>query len=129
MTAPLHKKVLIANRGVIARRILRTLKRMRIPSVAVFSNPDADAPFVREADERVPLHGDFSRDTYLNVDKVIEAAKKVGATAIHPGYGFLSEKAAFARRCKDEGSVFIGPSPEAIEAMGDKASAREAMRK
>ncbi len=117
-------KVLVANRGEIARRIFRTLREMGIATVAVFSDADAEAPHVREADEAVRLGAAPASESYLDQDAVIAAAKATGARAIHPGYGFLAENAGFAERCADEGLVFIGPSPEAIRRMGDKAEAK-----
>lgn len=118
------KKILIPNRSEIAVRILRTCREMKIPTVAVFSEPDRNALHVRYADEAYPLPGTLAIDTYLNQDLIIGIAKRSGADAIHPGYGFLSENADFARRCADEGIIFIGPSPDAIEQMGLKTTAR-----
>jgi acetyl-CoA carboxylase biotin carboxylase subunit len=121
------KKILIPNRGEIAVRILRTCREMKIPNVAVFSEPDRNALHVRYADEAYPLPGTSAAETYLNQDLIIGIARLSGADAIHPGYGFLSENAAFARRCADEGIMFIGPSPEAIDQMGVKTTARRQM--
>src|SRR4051812_101445 len=121
------RKLLIANRGEIALRIMRTARAMDIATVAVFSDPDADAPFVAAADEAVHLPGAAPGETYLRGELVVEAARATGADAIHPGYGFLSENAGFARACADAGLVFVGPSPEAIEAMGSKTAAKERM--
>lgn len=126
---PEIKKVLIANRGEIALRVMRTCKEMNIKTVAIYSIPDATAPHVTFADESVCVGEAASAESYLSQDKVIDAAKKTGADAIHPGYGFLSENSAFAERCKSEGIIFIGPSSKAIELMGDKTAARELMGK
>lgn len=121
-------KILIANRGEIARRIIRTCKRLEIRTVAVYSEADADAPFVREADEAVLLGPSQAAKSYLNMDKVIEAGIKTGATAIHPGYGFLSENPKFAERCEQAGITFIGPDSNIIELMGSKIKARKQMK-
>ena len=127
-TEPLFRKVLIANRGEIAVRIARTLREMGIPSVAVYSDADAGAAHVEAADEAFPLGPPMPAQSYLNQDRIFEIAREAGVEAIHPGYGFLSENAAFARRCAAEGVVFIGPPPEAIEAMGSKIAARRAAK-
>ena len=119
--------ILIANRGEIASRVIRTCRRMGIRSVAVFSEADRDHPFVEEADLAIHIGESAPAVSYLDQDKIIEAAKRSGAEAIHPGYGFLSENAGFARRCKEEGIIFIGPHPEAIEAMGSKSRAKALM--
>ncbi len=121
------RKVLIANRGEIAIRIMRTCREMGIRTVAVFSEADRTAMHVRYADEAYHIGPAPSSESYLNIDKIIGTAKKSGADAIHPGYGFLSENATFSRRCREEGITFIGPSPESIEMMGDKISARKRM--
>ncbi len=126
MSRPLEK-VLIANRGEIARRILRTLRAMGIASVAVYSDADARAPHVAEADEAVRIGPAPSRESYLAIDSVVDAARRVGADAIHPGYGFLSENAEFAERCGEAGLVFIGPPVEAIRTMGSKIEAKRIM--
>lgn len=122
------KKILIPNRGEIAIRIQRTCRELDILTVAVFSEPDRHALHVRYADEAYPLPGSSAAETYLNQDLIFEIAHRCGADAIHPGYGFLSENAAFARRCREEGITFIGPPPEAIELMGLKTEARRLMQ-
>ena len=121
------QKVLIANRGEIAVRVMRSCREMGIRSVAVFSEADRTARHVLYADEACLIGPAASRESYLNIDKIIMAAKRHGADAIHPGYGFLSENSEFARRCKQEGIIFIGPDPETMDAMGDKISARKHM--
>jgi propionyl-CoA carboxylase alpha chain len=122
------KKILVANRGEIARRVIRTLKKMDIASVAIYSDADANAPHVLEADEAVYVGESPSAQSYLRQDVILEACKKLGVDGIHPGYGFLSENAGFARKVKDAGITFIGPSPEAMEVMGDKLSAKQAVK-
>ncbi|MFA6189535.1 MAG: urea carboxylase [Sulfuricurvum sp.] len=117
-------KVLIANRGEIACRIIRTLKKMKIASVAVYSHADAGSLHVMMADESVCLGEPPAKESYLDIEKIIQAARDTGAQAIHPGYGFLSENAAFARRCAQEGIVFIGPTPQHMEEFGLKHTAR-----
>ncbi len=121
------RKVLIANRGEIAVRVMRSCREMGIRSVAVFSEADRTARHVLYADEAALIGPAASKDSYLDIEKIIRAAKQHKADAIHPGYGFLSENADFARRCKEEGIIFIGPSAETMEAMGDKISARKRM--
>jgi len=122
-------KILIANRGEIALRIIRTCKELGKETVAVYSTPDAEAPHVLQADESVHIGPAASSESYLVIDKIIQAAKETGADAIHPGYGFLSENGDFSERCKDEGIIFIGPKAKAIRLMGDKTAARELMSK
>ncbi|NUP51073.1 MAG: biotin/lipoyl-binding protein [Catenulispora sp.] len=121
---PAFSTVLVANRGEIARRVFRTAKAMGLRTVAVYSDPDAGAPHVREADVAVALGGSTSAESYLDVAKILRAARKSGADAVHPGYGFLSENAAFAEACAAAGITFIGPSPDAIRKMGIKHEAK-----
>lgn len=122
------QKLLVANRGEIASRIIRTCKKMNIETVAVFSEADRDAKFVEEADESYLLGPAQAQKSYLNIDKIIEIAKKAKVDAIHPGYGFMSENHMFASRCKDEDIIFIGPEPEVLQKMGDKITARKMMK-
>ncbi|MCS3441354.1 acetyl-CoA/propionyl-CoA carboxylase biotin carboxyl carrier protein [Microbacterium phyllosphaerae] len=117
--------VLVANRGEIARRIIRTLRALGIRSIAVYSDADADAPHVREADDAVRIGAAPAAESYLDIDAVIGAARATGAQAIHPGYGFLSESVGLAEACAEGGIVFIGPSVDALQIMGDKAKARD----
>src|SRR3954471_9261420 len=128
MTRPITK-LLVANRGEIARRIFRTARAMGIATVAVHSDADADAPFVRDADEAVRLPGNTPAETYLQAELVVDAARRSGADAVHPGYGFLSENAEFARLVEAAGLVWIGPPADAIETMGSKLGAKELMQK
>ncbi|MBI4897710.1 MAG: acetyl-CoA carboxylase biotin carboxylase subunit [Actinobacteria bacterium] len=121
-------KVLVANRGEIAIRVFRALRELGIESVAVYSDADKDAPFVSYADEAYTLGEGAASETYLVVDKIIDVAKRSGAEAIHPGYGFLAENSTFAQTCQDEGIIFIGPPPGAIDAMGSKTNSRELMK-
>ena len=124
MTYPTFRKVLIANRGEIARRVIRACHELGIAAVAVYSDVDEHAPWVREADEAYPLHGSTAAETYLDREKILTIATNCGAEAIHPGYGFLSENADFAAACARRGVVFVGPPPEAMRALGSKAAAR-----
>jgi propionyl-CoA carboxylase alpha chain len=118
------RKLLIANRAEIARRVIRTARAMGIPTVAVYSDVDGREPFVREADEAVRIGGASPAESYLRVEAIVNAARRIGADAIHPGYGFLAENAEFARACAEAGVTFVGPTPAAIAAMGSKLVAR-----
>jgi propionyl-CoA carboxylase alpha chain len=120
----MFRKILIANRGEIACRVIRTARRMGIATVAVFSEADAEALHVREADEAVPIGPAPSAESYLRIDHIVDACRRTGAEAVHPGYGFLSEQPAFATALAEAGIVFIGPGPEAMAAMGDKIAAK-----
>src|SRR5215204_6035317 len=122
----MFSKILIANRGEIACRVIRTARRMGIATVAVYSDADARSPHVKMADEAVHIGPSPGAQSYLVIEKIIEACKATGAEAVHPGYGFLSEREAFARALAEAGIVFIGPNPHAIAAMGDKIESKKA---
>lgn len=124
----MFNKILIANRGEIAARIIQTAKLMGIETVAIYSDKDEASPYVKMADEAYLVGGAKVNESYLNTDKIIEIAKQTNTEAIHPGYGFLSENAAFAEQCQSAGIVFIGPSPEVITKMGSKIESRKAMQ-
>lgn len=123
------QKILVANRGEIAMRVMRTAREMGIKTVAVFSEADRNMPFVRYADEAVCIGPAPSSQSYLRADKIIEVAKATGADAVHPGYGFLSENASFSKAVSDAGLIFIGPSAQSIEMMGSKIAAKQAAKK
>src|SRR4028119_1267035 len=125
----MFKKILVANRGEIALRVIRTCKEMGIKTVAVYSTADKESLHVRFADEAVCIGPPSSALSYLNIPSIISAAEITNADAIHPGYGFLSENAEFSRICQENGIKFIGASPEMINSMGDKASAKATMKK
>ncbi|WP_372827589.1 biotin carboxylase N-terminal domain-containing protein, partial [Polaromonas sp.] len=128
MTSATITRLLVANRGEIARRIIRTAQRMGIATVAVYSDADAQALHVQEAGSAVALGGTASTDSYLRIDKLLAAARASGADAVHPGYGFLSENADFAQAVLDAGLIWVGPPPAAIRALGNKASAKQLAR-
>ena len=125
MTTKMFKKILIANRGEIACRVMKTAKKMGIKTVAVYSDADKEARHVQMADEAVCIGPAPSRESYLVMDRIIQACKDTGAEAVHPGYGFLSENEQFARRCEEEGIIFIGPKHQSIAAMGDKIASKK----
>src|SRR4028119_1336532 len=121
----MFKKILIANRGEIACRVIRTAKKMGIATVAVYSDADARAPHVKMADEAIRLGPPPASESYLNAELIIDACRATGAEAVHPGYGFLSERESFARALAEAGIAFLGPPPKAIAAMGDKIAAKK----
>ena len=121
----MFKKILIANRGEIACRVIKTARRMGIQTVAVYSEADKDAMHVTMADESVCIGPPPSKESYLVMDKIIAACKQTGAEAVHPGYGFLSENASFSRRLEEEGIIFIGPKHYSVEQMGDKIASKK----
>src|SRR5689334_16099265 len=125
----MFKRVLIANRGEIACRIIKTARRMGIETVAVYSEADRDALHVEMADQAVPIGPPAAAQSYLVIDKIVEACRATGAEAVHPGYGFLSEREAFPEALAKAGVVFIGPNPKAIAAMGDKIESKKAAAK
>src|ERR1017187_4192162 len=125
----MFEKILIANRGEIACRVIRTAHRLGIRTVAVYSEADARALHVELADEAYPIGPPPARESYLNINRILDAARRSGAQAIHPGYGFLSENADFAQACAAAGIVFIGPSAASIRAIGDKAQAKTIMER
>ena len=125
----MFKRILIANRGEIAVRIIRACREMGVESVAVFSDVDRRALHVRKADHAYHIGPATASESYLNIDKILDVARRASAEAIHPGYGFLSENSRFAKACLDAGVKFIGPTPESMEMMGSKTRARQNMKK
>ncbi len=125
----MFKKILIANRGEIAVRVIRACHEMGIAAVAVYSDVDRASLHVRKADEAYPIGAPAASESYLNIQKLLDVAERSGADAVHPGYGFLSENAKFARACADAGVKFIGPTADAMDAMGSKTRARQAMER
>ena len=125
----MFSRILIANRGEIALRIIRAAKSLGIESVCVYSTADADGPWLGQADEAICIGEAPSADSYLRIDRIISAAEITNSEAIHPGYGFLAENAHFAEVCRDSGFAFIGPSPEAMALLGDKVSCKNLARK
>src|SRR5271168_1122031 len=125
----MFRKILVANRGEIAVRVIRACHEMGIAAVAVYSDVDRASLHVRKADEAYPIGAAAASESYLNIQKILDVARSCGADAIHPGYGFLSEDAKFARACADAGVKFVGPTAAAMDAMGSKTRARQAMEK
>src|SRR6266478_9715833 len=125
----MFKKILIANRGEIAVRVIRACHEMEITAVVVYSDVDRAALHVRKADEAYPIGAAAVSESYLNIPKILDVARRSGVDAVHPGYGFLSENAKFAQACADAGVKFIGPSPDSMEMMGSETRARQEMEK